>query len=225
MTLAINVRADALRDPSVIPTYLRAFHRYLAGKNMSVELIRLPAFLGHHDRCEYPAFSGWDSECLFWGIFHDGELIATWAAKPYVLLPGETLREMMEGRGLYFGDETWRLSGKAATLADRVTELAVFEGGLCMPREYWQSMVAELIVREMPLYARVSAVDFWRAPWVWYLAKKPTLAKRFGPEDLGGAVEWTKGGALKDDTTRFLGVSSAPWIAERARDWPARPQK
>jgi len=225
MPLSHTVPADGLRDPSAIPAYLRAFHRYLDAKGMRVEQIRLPAFLAHHDRCEYEAFRGWSSDCLFWGIWHGEDMVASWAAKPYMLMPGETLRQMMETRGLYDTmDEAWRLDGAAFDHAEQVTEMAVFEGGLCTPKHLRETPLIDFVVREMPLFARASAVGFWSAPWVWYLAKKPNLARRFGPQFLAEPVIWTKGGERKDDAIRWLGLSSAPWIERMAARWsvPAR---
>lgn len=223
MSLHQSVPAEGLRDPSAIPTYLQAFHRYLASRNMDVRQIRLPAFLEHHDVCGYVPFRGWDSTCMFWGIWDGSEMVATWAAKPYLLMPGETLRQMMENRGLYqSGDERWRCEGEAFALAERVTDMAVFEGGLCMRPELRRSALSDFVVREMPLYARASSVAFWETPWVWYLAKKPELAKRFRPEDLAEPVIWTKAGDVKDDAIRWLGLSSADWIVRQAAAWPAR---
>lgn len=209
---------------TVAHDYLAAFHEYMHRKGLDVRPIRFPQFLDHHRACAYPPFKGWRAEDLFWGVYVDGdELIATWAAKPYLLMPGESLRQMMEHRGLYETyDEAWKLDGEAAALADGVRDLAVFEGGLCIPTHWRKTIEAEAVVNEMPLFVRMTAVDFWQAPAVWFLAKKPKLAERFRPEHLAGAVTWTKGGELKDHATRFLGVSTAPWIEERAREYLTR---
>lgn len=219
------MQADGLR--TVSHDYLPAFHSYMNRRGLDVRQIRLPQFLDHHRRCDYLAFKGWSADCLFWGVFVDrDELIGTWAGKPYPLAPGETLRQMMEHRGLYraFG-EALKLDGPAAVLADTVTDLAVFTGGVCIPKNWRKTIEAETIVREMPLFARVSSIEFWDAPHTWFLVKSGrALGERFGAEHLEGTVTWTEGGALKDGITRSLGVSSAPWIREQAAEWLRREQ-
>lgn len=212
---------------TVAHDYLPAFHRHMNDRGLDVRQIRLPQFLDHHRRCDYLPFRGWSAECLFWGVYVDrDECVATWAAKPYVLGPRETLRMMMEHRGLCrTDDERWRLDGPAAALAETVEDLAVFEGGLCIPRHWRKTIEAETVVREMPLFARLSAVEFWDAGHVWFLVKAGrALGDRFGAEHLENTVRWTKGGAIKDGVTRSLGVSSAPWVRDRAKDWLAHQQ-
>lgn len=216
MTTAISATATVSHD------YLPAFHEQMSRRGLDVRQIRLPQFLDHHRRCDYPAFKGWGAECLFWGVFVDGsELIGTWGAKPYTLGPGETLRAMIEHRGLYRTDsEAWRLDGPSAALADTVVDLAVFTGGVCIPKHWRKTIEAETVVREMPLFARMSSIEFWDAPHTWFLVKSGrALGERFGAEHLEDTVIWTERGALKDSITRSLGVSSAPWILEQARDW------
>lgn len=220
MTVATSAPGAVAHD------YLPAFHAYMNRRGLDVRQIRLPRFLDHHRRCDYPAFKGWTTECLFWGVFVDGdELIGTWGAKPYPLRPGETLRAMLDHRGLYPArdDEGWHVDGAAAALADTVTDLAVFTGGVCIPKHWRKTIEAETIVREMPLFARMSAIEFWDAPHTWFLVKSGrALGERFGAEHLEDGVTWTEGGALKDGIMRSLGVSSAPWIREQAAEWHRR---
>jgi len=223
MTTATTGAATVAHD------YLPAFHEYMNRRGLDVRQIRLPQFLDHHRRCDYPAFKGWSSECLFWGVFLKeflgDECVATWAAKPYPLAPRETLRRLIEHRGLYdeTHDEKWRLDGPAAALADTVTDLAVFTGGVCIPKTWRKTIEAETIVREMPLFARMSSIEFWDAPFTWFLVKAGrALADRFAAEHLEEPVIWTERGELKDGINRALGVSSAPWIREQAAAWLRR---
>jgi hypothetical protein len=98
-------------------------------------------------------------------------------------------------------------------MAETVTDSAVFTGGVCIPKHWRKTIEAETIVREMPLFARVSAIEFWIAPHTWFLVKSGrALGERFGAEHLEDTVTWTERGALKDGIKRSLGVSSAPWI-------------
>jgi hypothetical protein len=208
---------------SCIPAYRAEFRRKLANHGMSVEVIPRADFLRHHDRCDYPPFRGWTAGQgrILWGVFVRGNLIATWAALAYMLKPGETLRDLLEVRGLYpTEDEAWWLDGDAGRFAERVDDIAVFEGGLCIPREWRKTREAEIVVREMPLYARASAVLQWQCPWVWFLVKADKkLGQRFGAEHLLDSVVWTAGGGLKDGVKRKLGLSSAPWIEAQAAAW------
>lgn len=215
----------ALPQPSpasAIPAYLAAFPRHMATLGLRVEPITLRPFLDHHARCDYPPFAGWaeSSDRILWGIWYGGEMIATWACRAYPMLPWETLRSLMEGPGLYADDrEAMRLEGDAAAAAQKVRELAVFEGGLCIPTEWRRTPQAEAIVAEMGLFARASAVDHWITPWVFFLVKKQKLGERFAAEGLHERVIWTRDGELKDGVTRRLGLSSAGWIEARAKDW------
>ena len=213
---------------SATPTYLAAFHAYMESEGLHVRRIPLDVFLGHYARCEAEPFAGFGqgAPCVYWGVFVGGAMIATWAAKPYTLLPGETLRTMLETRGAYQTDrETWRLEGDAAELADTVTDHGVFEGGLVVPKLWRKTREAEIAIREVPSFVRAFSVHHWSTPHVWFFVKAGrALASRFQAQHLQDTVTWTKDGALKDDVMRSLGVSHREWIEDFARDWPTRPR-
>lgn len=213
---------------SAIPAYLAAFHAYMESEGLQVRRIPLDVFLAHYARCETEPFAGFGqgAPCVYWGVFVAGAMIATWAAKPYTLLPGETLRTMLETRGAYPTDrETWRLESDAAELADTVTDHAVFEGGLVIPKLWRKTREAEIAIREVPSFVRAFSVHHWSTPHVWFFVKAGrALASRFQAQHLQDTVTWTKDGALKDGVMRSLGVSHRDWIEDFARDWSGAPR-
>jgi len=228
MPLNQSVPADGLReiDDAALTNYIAAFHAYMASEGLQVRRIPLDVFLGHYARCGAEPFAGFmrGAPSIFWGVYADDALIATWAAKPYTLLPGETLRAMLETRGAYPTDsETWRLEGDAADLADTVTVHGVFEGGLVVPKIWRKTLESEIAIREVPSFVRAFSVHHWRTPHVWFFVKAGrALASRFQAQHLADTVTWTKDGALKDNVKRSLGVSHRQWIEDFARDWPTR---
>lgn len=222
--------ADGLRDidDSALNTYFAAFHAYMASKGLTVSQIPLNVFLGHYARCGAEPFAGFTegAPSVFWGVFAGQDIVATWAAKPYLLLPGETLRSMIETRGPYqTSSETWKLEGEAADLAETVTDHAVFEGGLVVPQEWRRTPESEVAIREVPSFVRVFSVSHWRTPHVWFFVKAGrALADRFRAQHLEDTVIWMKDGALRDNVKRSLGLSSQRWIEDYARDWPTLPR-
>ena len=69
MASATTVAATVAHD------YFPAFHRYFNDRGMRVDRIGRPAFLSHHKRCGYPAFHGWDDDCMFWRRDRDWETV------------------------------------------------------------------------------------------------------------------------------------------------------
>ena len=128
---------------------------------------------------------------------------------------------MLETRGAYRTNrETWRMEGEAADLADTVTEHAVFEGGLVIPKLWRKTREAGIAIAEVPSFVRVYSVHHWRTPFVWFFVKAGrSLASRFKAQHMKDTVIWTRDGEMKDGITRSLGVSKRAWIEQYARDW------
>lgn len=227
MPLATSVQADGLRDDH-LSRYFEAFDAYMESQGLKVRRIPFDVFLAHYARCGAEPFAGFGqgTPSIFWGVFADDQMIATWAAKPYLLLPGETLRAMLETRGAYRSDnETWRLEGAAADLADTVTGHGVFEGGLIVPEHWRRKRETDIAIAEMPSFVRVASVAHWQTPHVWFFVKAGrALASRFKAQYLTNTVVWRKDGALKDNVTRSLGMSRRQWIEDFAREWPDLPR-
>ncbi|MDF1791610.1 MAG: hypothetical protein P1U88_06855 [Thalassobaculaceae bacterium] len=175
------------------------------------------------DRGGQPVFKGFTPAVSPDGFWIEARLhgrpIATYGAYPMIL--SDNLTSHIELEGWYPCDnESWRVTGSARSLTDRITDMAVFSGGIVVTPDMRKTEISRMLVWMLPMVGRSLGIDRWAARHFVFMVKPniPGLGVRFRPERLEPEVEWVRDGAAFG-LPRLFGYASQAFAQRQADEF------
>ncbi len=151
-----------------------------------------------------------------------GDPFYTYMSVPYVF--ADTLRETIERDGMFPGDPQMTFEGEARAVADGISGVCVFNGGMVADPKARGSVATRLLTAHLPLVGRLYADARYGAP-SWFLVRRQmsekvdSVGQRYNGEILAATVTWDKPGGL-----RMLGFTSQEAAKAQARRFLDRPE-
>ena len=189
------------------------------------------AMLRLHQKWGHPEFPGFRPDVNPEGqtiiVFQEDEPVMTYASVPYAL-DGDLCRHI-ERWGLFPSNrDQIRLGDGARDIAEHVTDLAIFNGGIVADPAYRKTAIVRALVTLLPVFGRYLGCERWGAEHTWFLVmeqiakKMGSIGDRFGGEKLAGDVTWTRDGDLYRGN-RYLGYTSRERAERQALEFISRP--